>query len=767
MPTSADEISWGSCLDGHNYNAPHPVWQATPTTATVLARGDYANPNPYAPYITANQYGSGYVIYDAAMQPLLGHGGFAPGMYAYLIVRRAIEWAFQSAQHPVVKVSPWPYQYNAAFMVRHDLENFVDEISNVASSAYIEFTNHAKGDYYFCTSEIVDKPNYPDIVSGLQQAATLYGATIGPHNGGLPNPSAAVCNLSNPEIYEYWHWGPDEALNTPFGYEYASNSVAISFSQIETWLPNQPTNPRVWVAPYFNATREDCLRIQEGLNVKITGDQKLTPFPSFSLSTQTDGKRYAILSEPVSDWFVSGSVAQSLDPWHAPGIHTTQTMKDGVDFYYKMGFLINFYCHALATGYRLYDPNGAAGYLSPQYVQYGMDPQLHPRLWAANARDVYQWWTNRSTVQVTAASIPTNSTHTLASVNITGAHDTTTAIEILAVGAASAVVTNILVNGVSASTNSYRTVGEVIKVLVGTTVTNVQVEYYPGPLARDDTYTATQDQPLTISAAAGVLSNDFSGSWPNLSATPVTGPSHGTLTLNGDGSFTYTPTSSFWGTECFTYQATDGQNPFGIATVTINVPRTNSILSDDFTRCVGTALTPWQVHAAGSWTLGSGLMQGIQSGAYANAYANASFTDASLEAVVSIAPGSWGGGIGGHLDPSTGAHYAAWIYPEGSPTPLGQKTLALIKFSTWNTWGYNGTNNVPMAQVSLSGAVTNVWHTLKLRFNTNRIDVFYDDNTTPKITMNDTNAPVIPAGAVSLDLYDGTFWLDNISVITP
>ena len=66
-----------------------------------------------------------------------------------------------------------------------------------------------------------------------------------------------------------------------------------AFHDIDTWLGVQ--NPRVWCAPYFNATREDCLRIQEQVSVKITGDQKLTPFPAFTLSTQTDGKRYGPL----------------------------------------------------------------------------------------------------------------------------------------------------------------------------------------------------------------------------------------------------------------------------------------------------------------------------------------------------------------------------------------------------------------------------------------------------------------------------------------
>jgi hypothetical protein len=758
MPTFADEISWGSCLDNHNYNAPHPVWQATPTTATVLARGDYANPNPSSPYITANQYGSGYLIYDAAMSPLLGHGGFAPGMYAYVIMRRAIEWAFQSAGRPIVKVSPWPYPYNAAFTVRHDLENFSDEVVGVADSAYIEFTNGAKGDYYFCTGAITDQVNYASIVANLQQAVSSYGATIGPHNGGLPNPhlssdTNSTC-FAKTDDYIYFHWGPDEALDASFGYDYASNSMAISFNQIETWLPNQATNPRVWVAPYFNATREDCYRIQEGLNVKITGDQKLTPLPAFTLSTQTDGKRYPILSEPVSDWFVSGSVAQSLDPWHAPGIHTTQTMEDGVDFYYQMGFLINFYCHALATGYRPYGPSGAAGYLSPQYIQYGMNAQIHPRVWAANARDLYQWWLTRSTVQISAGSYSTNATHTVAAVAISGAHDTNTAIEILAIGSGSAVVSQLLTNGAVATTNIYRTVGEVIKVRVGTAITNVQAEYFPGPFARNDNYTMLQGQTLNVAAAAGVLSNDWSGTWSGLSAILTGGPYHGNLTLNLDGSFSYTPTNAFWGTECFTYEATDGQNNFGIATATISVTRTNSLFDDDFVRCTGNALTPWQVYS-GTWSLGGGLMQGNRSGDYGYSYVTPVWTNYSVEAQVQLSDATYGGGIGARLTTGTGAHYAAWLYPSAN-------IINLVKFSSWNTWGYNGSAYSPMAQTNVT--VDTGWHPLKLVCSNAVLQVYYHG--TNVITMQDADSaqPVYSTGAISLDLYDGAISVSNLVV---
>src|SRR5205085_7197535 len=189
--------------------------------------------------------------------------------------------------------------------------------------------------------------------------------------------------------YDFWHWGPDEALDTiPPGYTsgkaYAQASLAASFSDIENWLSGLMTNGlRLWCAPYFNATREDSYDIQAQLGVKIAGDQKLTPFPHWTLSTQTSGKRYAVLSEPVSDWFVGGLVAQSLEPWHSPGVQTSQTMHDGVDFYYNLGALVNFYSHTLSTGL------GDAGPLVADYITYSLDPGLHPRIWSQNASGIY------------------------------------------------------------------------------------------------------------------------------------------------------------------------------------------------------------------------------------------------------------------------------------------------------------------------------------------------------------------------------------------
>ena len=52
---------------------------------------------------------------------------------------------------------------------------------------------------------------------------------------------------------------------------------------------------------------------------------------------------------------------------------------------------------------------------------------------------------------------------------------------------------------------------------------------------------------------------------------PVNGPSHGTLSLNADGSFRYTPDAGYSGTDTFTYAATDSYLTSSVATVTIVV----------------------------------------------------------------------------------------------------------------------------------------------------------------------------------------------------
>ncbi|MBF2050492.1 cadherin-like domain-containing protein [Leptolyngbya sp. NK1-12] len=90
------------------------------------------------------------------------------------------------------------------------------------------------------------------------------------------------------------------------------------------------------------------------------------------------------------------------------------------------------------------------------------------------------------------------------------------------------------------------------------------------PVANPDSYSTTADTTLTI-AAAGLLANDTDADGNALTAALVTPPSNGRLTLNPDGSFTYSPNAGFSGTDQFTYQANDGTVNSSPATVSLTV----------------------------------------------------------------------------------------------------------------------------------------------------------------------------------------------------
>jgi VCBS repeat-containing protein len=76
-------------------------------------------------------------------------------------------------------------------------------------------------------------------------------------------------------------------------------------------------------------------------------------------------------------------------------------------------------------------------------------------------------------------------------------------------------------------------------------------------------------------ARAGVLQNDTDPAQSGLSALLVSGPANGTVNLNADGSFSYTPNANFAGTDTFTYRANDGTSNSNTATATITVNPVN------------------------------------------------------------------------------------------------------------------------------------------------------------------------------------------------
>ncbi len=96
------------------------------------------------------------------------------------------------------------------------------------------------------------------------------------------------------------------------------------------------------------------------------------------------------------------------------------------------------------------------------------------------------------------------------------------------------------------------------------------------PTAVADAYAVKAGAGLSETAAQGVLANDVDNNGMTLTAALAAngGPSHGTLTLNANGSFTYTPVAGFAGTDSFTYVASDGLSSGAPITVTLNVGAT-------------------------------------------------------------------------------------------------------------------------------------------------------------------------------------------------
>jgi hypothetical protein len=506
LPLTADEIPLGT-TDGHVVHQAHYAWAVDAIDATVLANGSAG------PLLAIKQYGDGRIIYDGILQPLIGLGGNDPGMYSYLILRRSIEWAFESANLPILKLSPWRYAYDSAFIVRHDFENDPASIQSIESNAQSEYALGARGEYYFCTGTLrpgsedhqLSEAQKQSIIQSLRRAVTQYGATIGSHNGGLPNP---VNPSQPPSSYDYWHWGPDEALDTrPPGYAggqaYASASVGASFQNIETWLAGLDNGragcgsagncPRVWVSPYFNSGLDGSFVVMEQLGVQTMGEQKLSPFPHWTVSTETNGRRFAHLSIPVSDWYVGDTIAQSLEQ------HSDASMRAGVDFYHALGFLVNFYGHGSNSNFTSY-------------------VVTRPMTWSTNSVGIYDWWSLRSGVNVTPGFSRDGDTIRVTAA-IDGAADPQTAIELVIPGWNTGKVGNLQVflDGAAANPADYRTISGGIKIKVGNTVSDVEVRY-----------DLIESQLFTVGEAS-ILGTDDSGNGNLLIAQKATLPQDATI----------------------------------------------------------------------------------------------------------------------------------------------------------------------------------------------------------------------------------------------
>ncbi len=91
------------------------------------------------------------------------------------------------------------------------------------------------------------------------------------------------------------------------------------------------------------------------------------------------------------------------------------------------------------------------------------------------------------------------------------------------------------------------------------------------PLAVDDTVVLAEDGTIIID----VLANDSDADNDDLTIISFTQPTNGTLVLNSDGTFTYTPFGDYNGPDSFTYTISDGNGGTSTATVNITVTPVN------------------------------------------------------------------------------------------------------------------------------------------------------------------------------------------------
>lgn len=104
---------------------------------------------------------------------------------------------------------------------------------------------------------------------------------------------------------------------------------------------------------------------------------------------------------------------------------------------------------------------------------------------------------------------------------------------------------------------------------IQTLIPTANISDFNLPVIEPDYYLVSSGYVFNASAAQGVLNNDFDAESVVGNVELVDGPNFGSLTLNADGSFTYSPSPDYPGIDYFSYLAKDSSGSSNIAVVTL------------------------------------------------------------------------------------------------------------------------------------------------------------------------------------------------------